>query len=169
MSEAIPLWETLPEEIWCFICAWLHQKDLAAFALVNHTFHRITEEDSIWKVLYRKEYESRKQRDSTFSWDSRTANWEHRWQKMNQSVGIARRTMLDFYRAPRRWTSAPTIPRSFLAHKGEVDVLQFDDEKIVTGSSDRTVCVFDANTFEKKRKRSTCRSECVAYSTGTIC
>lgn len=122
----------LPYEIITYILSLLDLPTLTSVSTVSKH----------WYLLYRNSSEL----------------WHQRMLELNWSVNLPANlpsSQIDWYyvfrqkhQLEKRWTVGQVSSHSLMGHRDGVYCVQFDDDKIITGSRDRTIKVWDPNTFQ---------------------
>jgi hypothetical protein len=129
----------LPMEMMLMVFGNLDHKSLAKAALVSPTWHEIATANTVWRDAFRSRYlpaNYRKARSYMqvgglgMGPDGRTPR---DWQAMMQA-----RLSLE-----KKWKEASPAAIYFNGHTDSVYCCQFDEHKIITGSRDRTIRVWD--------------------------
>lgn len=139
--------ERLPYELSTLVFEYLDAPDLAKVARTKRLWHSLANENSAWRYAYLRKYERQ-----IFTNPppiqvggigvGRTAKQPYQpWKKMYE----ARVTLEKNWRMGAQ-DAGKAIYLS--GHTDSVYCLQFDEEKIITGSRDRTIRVWDINTFQ---------------------
>lgn len=124
--------QLLPYEIITYILSLLDLPTLTSVSTVSKH----------WYLLYRNSSEL----------------WHQRMLELNWSVNLPANlpsSQIDWYyvfrqkhQLEKRWTVGQVSSHSLMGHRDGVYCVQFDDDKIITGSRDRTIKVWDPNTFQ---------------------
>ncbi|KAG0018387.1 hypothetical protein BGZ81_010262 [Podila clonocystis] len=121
----------LPYEIGSYIFHFVDMANLTKAGLVSKAWHQHTLDNEVWKSTF---LHHRQWRITLSRLDP---NVSPNWKKLCKD-----RLELD-----RRWRTRPEKSVLF-GHEDSVYCIQFDNEKIVTGSRDTTIKFWDANTFQ---------------------
>lgn len=118
---------TLPSEIVDLIFSKLDIATLSFCSLVSRAWYAKINTNATWRAQFRSNphWRARDNVPSHISW---------------KSLYITRHEL------EKRWVSGSVQPRSLLGHTDRVYCVYFDDDKIVTGSSDWTIKVWDYKT-----------------------
>ena len=127
------------------IMALLDPSALMKAASVSHRWRSLAHSQSVWRQIFLREYAPSKtvqeaSRNMAFGLGKGTRNQD--WRKLFKV-----RRLID-----RRWQNGEAAAIYLNGHKDSVYCVQFDGHKIVTGSRDRTVRVWDARTYQCVRK-----------------
>lgn len=121
----------LPYELATLICSYVDALSLLRMNLVNKTWLTVTRDNELWKRKFA----------ANPSWKVNIPyqhldemNWRHLY---NQR-----------YQLEQRWNTGKVTTYYLTGHTDSVYCLQFDDEKIVTGSRDRTIKFWNMRTRE---------------------
>ncbi len=144
-----PLVTALPNEIGLQVFEYLDAKDLARCELVSKTWKALVAETSVWRTAFLRRYERQIYTDPApiqvgGAGCGRPNKPNQQWKRMYKA-----RTLLD-----KNWTLGPAGAGKAVYLSGHTDsvyCVQFDEEKIITGSRDRTIRVWDINNFTCKR------------------
>ena len=77
--------------------------------------------------------------DRYFSWWIPADEWQAIVQRANEQPRAWKEVFLRLWRLQRNWIGGHFTVRTFEGHTSHVSCLQFDDTRIVSGSSDRTI------------------------------
>lgn len=139
----------LPYEISLQVFEFLDAKDLINAELVSSDWRRAATKTSVWRSAFQRQYERQVHTDPApiqvgGAGCGKPNQPLQEWKKMYKA-----RTQLD-----ANWRRGPSGAGKaiYLAgHTDSVYCLQFDEEKIITGSRDRTIRVWDMNNFTCQR------------------
>jgi F-box and WD-40 domain protein 1/11 len=138
----------LPPELMESIFCFLDSNSLLQAAAVSRDWRTAATSQSVWRQAFRREY-SRTPRP-TSRVKSRTARGlgkdtaDQDWRKLYKT-----RHLLD-----QRWSKGEAAAIYLKGHKDSVYCVQFDEHKIITGSRDNTIRVWDIHTYQCIRKLS---------------
>jgi len=138
--------QVLPNELVLQIYQWLDVSDLARAQLVSKAWREITNDKSLWRSAFLKKYERVKYTDPQpiqvgGVGIGRPHKRDQEWKDMLK----ARYDLeANWRRGPERAGKAIYLS----GHTDSVYCVQFDEEKIITGSRDRTIRVWDINNFQ---------------------
>lgn len=131
----------LPEELVGHILSFLDASSLMQAELVSHDWHRSASSQHVWGEVFRAEFQEHSQSSAA---TARTGpglgralfgqNWKNMWR--------ARKAL------QQRWLDGYAAAIYLEGHTDSVYCVQFDEDKILTGSRDRTVRIWDARTYE---------------------
>jgi F-box/WD-40 domain protein 7 len=141
----------LPNEVLVLIFSFLEVKELISVALICHHWRRLTEEELIWKNLVYKHISStalinrllKRTTVSASRKDSDRATGTGRWKSVFYTK---HQTKKNWQRGSFTTTVLPP------QHSAAIFCLSMEDDVIVTGSSDRTLTVWNADTGTAVRK-----------------
>lgn len=117
----------LPHEVMLQVIAYLDAKNITVCMRVCKHWQSIMEQNSIWRKLF---FDNRHWR-VTDELPSDIC-----WKELYKT-----RFLLE-----RRWQNADVTPNALDGHVDSVYCVQFDSEKIITGSRDRTIKLWDSKT-----------------------
>ena len=143
MKNADPV-GTLPEELILQILSYLDADSLVQAELVSVNWRQSASSRFLWRDAFQAEFRdvcrtvtANPMNNAGLGRASGRHNWKEMWR--------ARRAL------EQRWKDGYAAAIYLEGHKDSVYCVQFDDEKILTGSRDRTVRIWDAKTFECTR------------------
>jgi len=116
--------KTLPSELTTHIFSFLDHKTLLNCELVSHVWHDVARSPHVWRQTFKSQHGP---------WKTKPGN---DWKKMFQV-----RHELD-----HRWRQGQVTAKYLRGHTDSVYCVQFDDEKIITGSRDQSIKVWDIHT-----------------------
>jgi len=151
LSPASPdsgFFSVLPEECILHALSYLSERDLAAVALLNRQFKRLAEDDAMWRALATRRWKKARERGREKASKRQRSGW--------RDYFIGRR-LID-----RNWQSGAYTLRTLAGHDNQLYCLQFDEEKIVSGSEDETMKVWDMATGK-------CRKTLRGHTSGVWC
>lgn len=132
----------LVESVFCF----LDPKSLLETAAVSKDWRKAATSQVVWRKVFLREYAS--YHHSTSKVKSRTARGlgkdipDQDWRKMYKV-----RYLID-----QRWSNQEAVAIYLKGHKDSVYCVQFDEQKIITGSRDNTIRVWDTHSYQCIRK-----------------
>jgi len=135
----------LPVELGIQILAQLDGTTLAMASRVSRAWHQITQNQHIWRESFLGE------KTSTYATSGGRV-------KPGEGMGVPDvepgNDWKSIYQAKQeldtRWREGRTKPIWLHGHSDSVYCLQFDENKIITGSRDKTVRIWDMRTYECK-------------------
>jgi len=138
--------EALPSEIALQIFEYLDAQHLVKAQCVGPAWKAMADETSIWKAAFLRKYDRQVYSNPApvqvgGVGAGRLNRSKQEWKRMYQA-----RLELE-----RNWRLGPKLAGKAVYLSGHTDsvyCLQFDEEKIITGSRDRTIRVWDINTFQ---------------------
>lgn len=138
--------QTLPSEIALAIFEYLDAKELCRAQRVCRQWNELGNEASIWRAAFLRQYDRKVYTDPApvqvgGVGAGRFNKTQQEWQKMYRA---RRQLEANWRKGPRDAGKAVYLS----GHTDSVYCLQFDEEKIITGSRDRTIRVWDINTFQ---------------------
>ena len=107
--------------------------------LVSHDWHLSASSRHVWKDVFHTEFQDVSQKGTTITGSGLGSRQE--W----KSMWRARKAL------QQRWIDGHAAAIYLEGHTDSVYCVQFDDDKILTGSRDRTVRIWDARTYECTR------------------
>ncbi|KAI1971675.1 hypothetical protein LOZ53_006463 [Ophidiomyces ophidiicola] len=130
----------LPTELMCSILSFLDAESLKNAELVSQAWYIQASSRHVWRDVFRHQYKrhSRTTNDNgrkAMSTGLGKVRPNQDWKKM-----YAVRLALE-----RRWTEGKAAAIYLHGHKDSVYCVQFDENKIITGSRDRTIRIWDAH------------------------
>jgi F-box and WD-40 domain protein 1/11 len=132
----------LVEAMFCF----LDPMSLLKTAAVSKDWRKAATSQAVWRQVFKREYANLPH--STSKVKSRTARGlgkdtpDQDWRKMYKV-----RYLID-----QRWSNQEAAAIYLKGHKDSVYCVQFDEQKIITGSRDNTIRVWDTHTYQCIRK-----------------
>ena len=136
----------LPPELMESIFCFLDPKSLLHTAAVSQDWRTAATSQAVWRQVFKREYS--RQGQTTSKVKSRTARGlgkdtaDQDWRKMYKV-----RHLID-----QRWNKGEAAAIYLKGHKDSVYCVQFDEQKIITGSRDNTIRVWDTHTYQCIRK-----------------
>ena len=139
----------LPSELMLQIFQCLDVKDLCSIERVSSSWKKLADDTSVWRNAFLRKYERRVYTDPPSIQVGgigcgRTNRPNQEWKRMYKA-----RVALE-----KNWRAGPKDAGKAVYLSGHTDsvyCVQFDEEKIITGSRDRTIRVWDINNFTCKR------------------
>jgi F-box and WD-40 domain protein 1/11 len=136
----------LPEELSLAVFKLLDGESLASASQVSRSWNNIIKDDSVWRVAFfrrwgRQVHTSPAPIQVGGPGTGLPNNPKQEWKTMYRA-----RTLLE-----QQWRMGPerSGKATYLSgHTDSVYCVQFDEEKIITGSRDRTIRVWDINTMQ---------------------
>lgn len=134
----------LMEQVLC----WLDPTSLLRSECVSQEWNVQARSASVWRHVFHREYRGSATSPSVSSLQCRTAAGlgkkipDQDWRKM-----YLVRLAID-----QRWSKGKAAAIYLNGHKDNVYCMQFDEHKIITGSRDRTIRVWDTHTYQCVRK-----------------
>ncbi len=131
----------LPEEIIGQILAYLDAGSLMNAEMVSRDWHQSASSHHVWREVFRTEFQGLCQTIST-----RNSG------RLGLGKVLARQDWKNMWRTRKaleqRWKDNHAAAVYLEGHKDSVYCVQFDEDKILTGSRDRTVRIWDARTYK---------------------
>ncbi|EPS42864.1 hypothetical protein H072_3224 [Dactylellina haptotyla CBS 200.50] len=121
----IDIMTIFPTEIVAHIFAYLDSESLLSCELVSHSWYSAAICSQVWRHAFEREYGQ---------WSSQPYGRD--WKSMFEVKSTLK----------RRWLKGQVNPTYLKGHTDSVYCVQFDRQKIITGSRDRTIRVWDAMT-----------------------
>ncbi|KAI5792444.1 WD40-repeat-containing domain protein [Peziza echinospora] len=116
--------KTLPSELTTHIFSYLDHKSLINCERVSHLWQNVAKSPHVWRETFKAQHGP---------WKSKPGN---DWKRMFQV-----RQELD-----HRWKQGQVTAKYLRGHTDSVYCVQFDDQKIITGSRDQTIKIWDVHT-----------------------
>jgi F-box and WD-40 domain protein 1/11 len=138
----------LPAELMESIFGFLDAKSLLQTAAVSQDWRTAATSQCVWRQVFKGEYSRSSLPTSRVK--SRTARGlgkdtaDQDWRKLYKT-----RFLID-----QRWSKGEAAAIYLKGHKDSVYCVQFDEQKIITGSRDNTIRVWDTHTYQCIRKLS---------------
>lgn len=133
----------LPSELVAMVFAHLDASSLVRAERVNKSWHSLASSSPVWKEVFNTKYGVRQHTTPPpiqmggLGVGSKVVP-SNGWKKMYKA-----RMTIDL-----RWKAGNASAIYFNGHTDSVYCCQFDETKIITGSRDRTIRVWDLNTYE---------------------
>ncbi|KAF6222805.1 hypothetical protein HO133_000854 [Letharia lupina] len=133
----------LPQELVGHILSYLDASSLLNAELVSHDWHQSASSRHVWKDVFHSEFQDISQRNTTMAGSGlgpglgkvfSCQEWKSMWR--------ARKAL------QQRWNDGYAAAIYLEGHTDSVYCVQFDENKILTGSRDRTIRIWDARTYE---------------------
>ena len=140
MNHADPL-NVLPEELVGQILSYLDAGSVVNAELVSADWHRSASSPHVWRAVFHTELKSICQITTASNADYVRSGLMHGvrdWKAMWRA-----RMALE-----QRWKDGHAAAIYLEGHKDSVYCVQFDEDKILTGSRDRTIRIWDARTYK---------------------
>ncbi|KAI9279098.1 WD40-repeat-containing domain protein [Sporodiniella umbellata] len=123
----------LPIELCSYIVSLLNIDSLLSVPLVSRRWASLFYLDELWKVkMMENDWKLKIPEQVILSEEEQT--WYY-WFKQR-------------YRLESRWNTGKVAPHYLLGHLDSVYCVQFDDEKVITGSRDRTIKIWDLCQYQ---------------------
>ena len=141
--------KTLPSEIMLHIIEYLDAQDLVQAEVVSRSWHELACKTSVWRTAFLRQYERQLYTEPApihvgGVGCGRPNRPDQQWKRMHK----ARRELDANWRKGAKGAGKAIY---LAGHTDSVYCLQFDEEKIITGSRDRTIRVWDINNFTCQR------------------
>ncbi|EEH36772.1 F-box/WD repeat-containing protein 1A [Paracoccidioides lutzii Pb01] len=130
----------LPAELMAHILSFLDADSLSQAELVSHSWHDQAVSHHVWREVFRREYRGRPQTGKMTNGQSKSMGLGRSLPNQDWKKMFAVRRMLE-----ARWKEGKAAAIYLHGHKDSVYCVQFDENKIITGSRDRTIRVWDAH------------------------
>lgn len=133
----------LPQELVGHILSYLDASSLLNAELVSHDWHQSASSRHVWKDVFHAEFRDVSQSSTIVAGSGlgpgpgkafSHQEWKSMWR--------ARKAL------QQRWIDGYAAAIYLEGHTDSVYCVQFDEDKILTGSRDRTVRIWDARTYE---------------------
>ncbi|KIW50027.1 hypothetical protein PV05_11651 [Exophiala xenobiotica] len=127
------------------VLSFLDVESLIQASLVSRKWHDLCQSQAVWRRIFHGEYGSKAQAKSS---------------NVPLAAGLGKNTPGQDYRKlfkvrtliDKRWRNGEAAAIYLNGHKDSVYCAQFDEHKIITGSRDNTIRVWDAHTYQCIRK-----------------
>jgi len=116
VGSFISFW-ALPENVICHIFAYLDMASLKSVMLTCKTWQRITEKDQVWRPMFLKN-----------------------WKEPDCIVG---KSWKERYHVEINWETQQYTTNTLKGHTASITCLQFDSDKLVSGSVDTKINLWD--------------------------
>lgn len=123
------------------IMSFLDVESLTQAALVSQKWHDLCQSQAVWKKIFYREYGSKVQYSLTDKPLAAGLGKNTPGQDYRKLFKV--RTLID-----KRWRNGEAAAIYLNGHKDSVYCAQFDEHKIITGSRDNTIRVWDAHTYQ---------------------
>ncbi|KAI8093323.1 WD40-repeat-containing domain protein [Halteromyces radiatus] len=120
----------LPYELSIHILSYLDIFSLIQLSLVSHGYHSLYRNKDVWRQRVMKQ-------EWQFSLSKLLPSMELDWLHVYKQR----------YQLDQRWTNGKVNTHYLVGHRDSVYCLQFDNNKIITGSRDRTLKIWDMTTY----------------------
>jgi len=131
----------LPEELVGQILAYLDAHSLMNAEMVSQDWHQSASSHHVWRDVFHAEFQDLCQRTTC-----------HNGGRLGLGKALARQDWKNMWRTRKaleqRWKDNYAAAIYLEGHKDSVYCVQFDENKILTGSRDRTVRIWDARSYE---------------------
>jgi len=135
----------LATELMETIFSFLDVESLTQVALVSQKWHGLCQSQAVWKGIFYREYGSKIPSPLPDFPPAAGLGKNTPGQDFRKLFQI--RTLID-----KRWRNGEAAAIYLNGHKDSVYCAQFDEHKIITGSRDNTIRVWDAHTYQCIRK-----------------
>lgn len=129
----------LPSEIMAQVLSYLDPVSLMKSELVSHSWNRQASSPHVWKHVFRSAYARRPASSTTTKKRQQLGLGKHVPHQDWKRMFLVRRAL------DQRWKQGKAAAIYLHGHKDSVYCAQFDENKIITGSRDRTIRVWDAH------------------------
>ena len=126
------------------VLSYLDVESLMQASLVCYSWHKLCQSLAVWKAVFLREYGPRTPSPLA---DMRLAGLGKNTPGQDYRKLFEVRTLID-----KRWRNGEAAAIYLNGHKDSVYCCQFDEHKIITGSRDNTIRVWDAHTYQCVRK-----------------
>jgi F-box and WD-40 domain protein 1/11 len=127
------------------ILSFLEVESLTQVALVSRKWNRVSASQAVWKSVFYREYGSKMPSPPPVYPVPAGLGKNTPGQDFKKLFRV--RTLID-----KRWRNGEAAAIYLNGHKDSVYCAQFDEDKIITGSRDNTIRVWDAHTYQCIRK-----------------
>jgi len=135
----------LAPELLEHVFSFLDAMSLVESALVSKKWRDFCQSQAVWRKVFYREYAPT--RSSRILGAPRTAGLGKNVAGQDYRRLYAVRKLID-----KRWANGEAAAIYLNGHKDSVYCVQFDEDKIITGSRDNTIRVWDARTYQCLRK-----------------
>ncbi|EHY54646.1 hypothetical protein ABEF92_002875 [Exophiala dermatitidis] len=135
----------LPTELVENIMSFLDVESLVQAVRVSKRWHEACRSQAIWRKIFYREYGLKVQTPTTHLPVDAGLGKKMPGQDYRKLFKV--RTLID-----KRWRNGEAAAIYLNGHKDSVYCAQFDEQKIITGSRDNTIRVWDAHTYQCIRK-----------------
>lgn len=135
----------LATELMESILSFLDVESLTQVALVSQKWHDLCQSQAVWKRIFYREYGSKIHYPLPDFPPAAGLGKNTPGQDFRKLFQV--RTLID-----KRWRNGEAAAIYLNGHKDSVYCAQFDEHKIITGSRDNTIRVWDAHTYQCIRK-----------------
>lgn len=135
----------LATELMESVLSFLDVESLTHAAQVSRKWHALSQSQAVWKNIFFQEYGSKVQ--SSLPGVRLAAGLGKNAPRQDYQKLFQVRTLID-----KRWRNGEAAAIYLNGHKDSVYCAQFDEQKIITGSRDNTIRVWDAHTYQCIRK-----------------
>lgn len=135
----------LAPELLEHILTFLDARTLLDLELVSKKWRGLCQSQTVWRQVFYREYAPA--RPSRIAGAPRTPGLGKNIAGQDFRKLYSVRKMID-----RRWATGEAAAVYLNGHKDSVYCVQFDEDKIITGSRDNTIRVWDARTYQCLRK-----------------
>ena len=135
----------LATELMETILSFLDVESLTQVALVSQKWHDLCQSQAVWKGIFYREYGSKMAQPPPDYPLAPGLGKNTPGQDFRKLFQV--RTLID-----KRWRNGEAAAIYLNGHKDSVYCAQFDEHKIITGSRDNTIRVWDAHTYQCIRK-----------------
>lgn len=137
--------DVLATELLEHMLSFLDASTLMELELVSKRWRDLCQSQSVWRQVFYREYAP--SRSSRVLGAPRTAGLGKNVSGQDFRKLFAVRKLID-----RRWTNGEAAAIYLNGHKDSVYCVQFDEDKIITGSRDNTIRIWDARTYQCLKK-----------------
>ncbi|KAJ9649153.1 hypothetical protein H2198_010938 [Neophaeococcomyces mojaviensis] len=137
--------DALATELLEHILSYLDARTLLDLELVSKKWRELSHSQSVWRQVFYREYAPA--RPSRVLGAPATAGLGKQTSGQDFRKLYSVRKLID-----KRWANGEAAAIYLNGHKDSVYCVQFDEDKIITGSRDQTIRVWDARTYQCLRK-----------------
>ncbi|OAP57487.1 hypothetical protein AYL99_08225 [Fonsecaea erecta] len=127
------------------ILSYLDVESLMQASLVSHKWNDLCQSQAVWRRIFMQEYGPKNELPAVgvrLAGTGKNKPGQEDYRKLFEV-----RTLID-----KRWRNGEAAAIYLNGHKDSVYCAQFDEQKIITGSRDNTIRVWDAHTYQCIRK-----------------
>lgn len=138
--------DVLATELLEHMLTFLDASALLKLQMVSKRWHSLCQSPSVWRQVFYREYAPSRPHSRAIGAPSVAGLGKNRAGQDYRKLYAVRRQI------DNRWAKGKAAAIYLNGHKDSVYCIQFDEDKIITGSRDNTVRVWDARTYDCIRK-----------------